>query len=434
MVNLLQAVHKHPVLWYAANAVTAMYQRYNCKERTPEAMMMRNELYKLSLLDYNKCIKYFVSSYHTKVLTLEEKTVILTTTALLTALCSLSGDFNEAYIHTKNGLELFRKWEIREQKDFDDDSKDHQVLPIDSLVALFTRIGNATVHYNWSIGTVVRKGKPELSRVPFDDITEAYVSFEAIVNGMLGVLMSNDGMNAIWPCVSSYHAYRAAFMLWEGKFEHFIAQLDRQCDWKETAGILTLQVRRHSLHIATHIEYVTADLSRLPLAWDMFITKFRKIIRVARQLYQHLMENRDVTFSFAPAAIEALSLVGMNCRDRVIRREAIQLLKTWPSTELLIDPRVTAAVVEAVMLKEEAGITRDFDRNWCECIAGGFICLGHRARHTGLRFTKRGTASFTLMNVNDMQTRGPGSENCIQITSDVALSHEDDNLVDLASS
>lgn len=440
-VHLLQAAQHYPALWYAATTFTAMYQQHHYRQNDATI----GGWYRVALENYNKCIKYLLvlDTRSGSALSTNDKAALLAATLLLAAVCSLCNDHREAFIHIRNGLQLYQKWNLSSSANQTNPNSDSQatLLPIQSLVTLLRRIDRQIVTFNSFTTKPILPDESHLLvtdlGAAFASVTEAEVAFGHIHSAFYqGVASQMDNPQsatnissietedeALIPMPGSYGANfntdsqyqcRVAFGSWQAKLKDLIKTITPQSSVQDQEGILILQIHELSLYIALHADLAVLDPSEIELACDMFHPEIEQIINLSRNLCAHVAKY-GTSFSFAQSVSETLWGLGQRCRDAKLRRQAIEVLRMWPMRELIWDPRIAAAVVEAVMIEEESAVSREADKGWCKCIAGEFICLGHRVMHNGLSFVDAKTIGLTLTSVNNVQNSEEGKYILIRI-------------------
>ncbi|SPO07201.1 uncharacterized protein DNG_09895 [Cephalotrichum gorgonifer] len=413
-VDLLKATQVHPAIWHASVAVAAMYKRYTIPS-SAHSTTLRKDLYNFALTQYNASISGLVDVASRENPGPGDKDVILATSILYTGLCSLRGDPREAFLHMRNGLKLFRQWKHWERRR---SRGSGGVLPVNSIVTLFNRLDSQALNLlddasrmEWEGGHIPR----EPSTKPFTSVTEAYFEFELSLSGLLGLMQRREFIAGPYPTGPSRESrlvFRNALSAWSEKFSALRPLLKES----EMEAALILQIR----HIAFDIA-LTIDVSSWELAWDEFHPQYEQIVTFSRQLLEkyHPATGGDggaeheacgPIFSFAASVCEPLYVAASSCRDPVLRREAISLLRQWPRRECLWDSVLAASLAESIMLMEEQaadGVGVESNEE-CLCVREQFVCHGHRVADTKLELLGEGVGMVTLRSVNDILAERPG--------------------------
>jgi len=91
------------------------------------------------------------------------------------------------------------------------------------------------------------------------------------------------------------------------------------------------------------------------MCFDEHLEKFRAIVEVSKIIVA-AKQSRRFSFSFDSGVTPWLSAVCKWCRDRTLRREAIQLLRAVASQEGVWDSLMIAEIGECMMKLEENGV------------------------------------------------------------------------------
>lgn len=123
--------------------------------------------------------------------------------------------------------------------------------------------------------------------------------------------------------------------------------------------------------IQVHLLQTYYDILRLALqcqrrkdemAWDEHLDDFRKILLTCYdichnpQTYRHVSNPNDMDFGIIPGVLPPLWLIGIHCRDPIVRRRAAELLRIHHRKCGDTDECSAAAQIETVLRLEEEGI------------------------------------------------------------------------------
>jgi hypothetical protein len=112
-------------------------------------------------------------------------------------------------------------------------------------------------------------------------------------------------------------------MRWSSAFAPSFHELYCSPQHKDFAGALVLQLHSKAAYIA-----LSCTLSKTQMVFDNFLSEFKEIVALAKILLARSEANDAYTFDFG--CIAQLYVVGIRCRDRAVRREAISLLLSKP--------------------------------------------------------------------------------------------------------
>jgi hypothetical protein len=96
--------------------------------------------------------------------------------------------------------------------------------------------------------------------------------------------------------------------------------------------------------------FLSASRRGSEMVYDHFSAEFAKVVSLAAELAT------KSALSCYTGVVPALYLTGIKCRNREIRREALEMLAKWRIREGLWQSAVVAKVIEEVIAMEEAGM------------------------------------------------------------------------------
>lgn len=106
---------------------------------------------------------------------------------------------------------------------------------------------------------------------------------------------------------------------------------------------------------------LSTTLSTDQLIYDDRIEEVSEIIRLAKILHSHPSSKGE--FAFDLGYIPQLYVMAIKCRDRHLRREAIQLLRSRSWREGVWDSNLAGSMAIALMAVEEEGLQGEFVPN-----------------------------------------------------------------------
>jgi len=179
---------------------------------------------------------------------------------------------------------------------------------------------------------------------------------------------------------------------WSKAFEQlFRASLS---DMNSIDAFRVLLMKVHSLSSSMHL---ACRFSTTQLIWDSFTPQMESLVDMSRTILKHPYS--DVVFSgrsftFDVGLIHPLLTPAVCCRDRRIRREAIELLSTRTWREAQWVSRLSADVAIFMMETEEEGVETDFIPEWARAKLTA-VDVGKEDRRTILHCT-RGVGSSAV--------------------------------------
>lgn len=414
-VDVLRATQAYPAIWHANLALAAVHDTAKTSGNSDASHRSTRERYILK--HYTASINDLIAITRQGSLSTANQEAVLLASMLLTALCCQRGDINQALIHARNGIQLFHQWRFWEQTHFSGSPRGC-ILNAASIATIMDHFELQFVNRLTHI-TIPCRGipgiPPRCSETPFDSVTSAYFELQPLISSLMGLwqhahLGVSEGSPQ--PARELRYAHQLESEAWKVKFDTFI----HSSQLKETdlEGILILQLLWSGLDVC-----LKANIYEGETAFDMFQPSFEYMVTRAEQLREMLSkktstQNTDTPplFSFSMSISEMLFWSGNGCRDGPTRRRIIDLLRTWPQSDGIWDPRLLAAITEASMNLEESGWSQDEASKpaGCVCVAGVTICNDHRVNGHSVEFLPDGRAKVVLKTVADIKANTSGYE------------------------
>jgi hypothetical protein len=147
--------------------------------------------------------------------------------------------------------------------------------------------------------------------------------------------------------LSIFERYNAAF-------ESFIATQGPSLSKAESQGVKVMQIHHFTAFVILNSQKTLVDVQ---MTWDPFIPVFEKIVNLAEEIISSdSSDPAQPVFSTDIGIIGPLYGVVSRCRDPVIRRRAIDIMKAAPRQEGIWNSILVARVAERVVEIEEQGL------------------------------------------------------------------------------
>lgn len=428
-VDVLRACQVQPAIWHASLALTALHQSQQ-RRQTNEQSYRTQRHERLSATHYSAALEHVIALTRRKQLSAAERETLLLVSLLLTALCTMQDDLRQAVMHASNGIQLYGQWRLWERHRTPgrgSSSSNSSLLNRDSIGAIIAHFELQLVNRLKEVSIPpwggIAGSPPRCSDLPFRSATEAYHEFQPLFTSFIG-LWQHAGwplLNQQLPAADIRHPYVAEFKRWKHKFDVLRAS-GRVIGSDSAESILTLDFHSHFVQTA-----LTADLTAGEVAFDKFLPVFQGSVRRARDILELICGTSDgkvgghtsssscssgarPTFSFAVSVVEGLLWGGGGCRDAGTRREFLQLIREWPRREGIWSNELMAAMLETQIAREEMmwrGL-RAGEAASCGCVAGAFVCGGHRINNQAVEFLSGGRARVRFDSMEDLRNNGPG--------------------------
>lgn len=136
---------------------------------------------------------------------------------------------------------------------------------------------------------------------------------------------------------------------WNNRFEQWLSS-SKDSTQHSTLAPELLRLQHDSARI-----WASTCLSATQTIYDQYTSQFANLISLATRLQRWRAESsqRRSCFSFEMVTIPTLFMIGVKCRNQVLRRQAIDLLLREPRREGLWDSYRAGKVAERLMILEE---------------------------------------------------------------------------------
>lgn len=149
--------------------------------------------------------------------------------------------------------------------------------------------------------------------------------------------------------------YLQAFERWNTAFQPLLAESLKDYNTKATkSAALALDIRWECLSATLSVNHFLGEME-----YDNIKAKFERVISIGREIVNYEEDNADAKYSSQGALILSFYSVALKCRDRKIRRDALELMEAKPRREGVIDSAFQARIARLQMEIEEFGIGED---------------------------------------------------------------------------
>ena len=255
---------------------------------------------------------------------------------------------------------------------------------------LVVRLAPNTPSLALGVGRGTRPGDPILLPHHFLSLREARLASDKLSEGMmrfldeLSMLQSRTGNPEperhhhgllSKPCEHYVSSFKDQLRSWSNAFEPiFSSRHEEQIQVLEKVGLAVLKMYQLNVQILFSMTF-----SKTEEQYDAFLPQFQTIVRLAEEVMSSpnatpvtpslmidpggayfgqycdsLAAQQPITvFSADLAIVPPLFVVATKCRDRTLRRQAIQLLRSSPRREGMWDSELASHIAEWVMELEE---------------------------------------------------------------------------------
>ncbi|KUJ07632.1 uncharacterized protein LY89DRAFT_742860 [Mollisia scopiformis] len=149
--------------------------------------------------------------------------------------------------------------------------------------------------------------------------------------------------------------YSQEIARWRSAFSDLYSKIKRSSNRRLITGAHTLHVKARGLDIG-----LAGGMDTTNCAFDKHFTEFRDIVTISREIIRAKKSYSKAEFTFEYGILPALHITAKWCRDRVVRREAIEIMEWYGAREGHWDSVVFADIDRCLMNLEEDGIEEDF--------------------------------------------------------------------------
>lgn len=362
---VLQACNEEPCILHIAVALAALDR--SCRAKSMKSPLLTSEEHRQYALQ-----KYSTAIQEVKEVLKDRKDslrTVLIASLLIFCFESFHGDIRLALTNVHMAVELIYAWLA--------DLNGVTIAPghfspaphiiEDDLVSAYTRLD---VHLlSWIDAPIPSRGKI-LSFVPADTVDlpvsystleEAKTSFDHVTNHVFQYLGSVQKMKAQSSNGSSPHIETS-----EGSKTEEVVVLRKLRQWMKALDGILKRARTYD----THQDYVGATILRIhavtleiciraasfeshePASYDIFLPEFCELVALSGALIKHPRFIKS--FVFNVGFVPSLFVLVTKCRDKMVRQEAIDVLKAaHPRREGVWDCLMVARIGEELIKSEE---------------------------------------------------------------------------------
>lgn len=408
--DVLKASHTYPAVWHACLALAATFQNTAALKTKQMNRYLTDVLDTFALQQYNQAISYAMRLMQNQRPSYADKEALLLTTIMFTGLSSLQGNHKQAFVHAKNGVQIFNQWGLWDEESMLQVSHRDGILSPLYLFSVISCVEAQIINKLGVDATALPRRKLHPHRSHFNDlflsVTEAYHELLPIWNGLtrsgIFTTLHSRAFDAR-PPPDLLCPLRQKFSAWKLRYREF---LRRPPTLTNPQAVLLLNTLWTGIDVCFRV-----NTSLEQMCWDAFQVEFTKMAENLEQLIA--MEGSDTndgeaSFSFTSIIAELLSFVGHYCRGRLIRRRLLAAVKQHHTIyDGVWNIELVAAMINARMILEE-NARKTEGLSSCACVPSTFICNDHRVAKSIFSLGTSGEANMTFLTVDDMKAERPG--------------------------
>lgn len=343
--TVLQACHLEPAIKHAVLALSAWHQYSDHGSEESRHRDFADKQYQLALQGARQLISAAKASDIDKVLT-----------ACVVFICfeSVRGNFKASQLHMDNGRAIARQHVDRLRKG----SRRQDLIEIQQTLFRLDLpavcFSDQTSPYHYSLDDFLAT-EPALVPWAFATLFEARDSLIDLSRWILILGHHTDCAfhNADFAAMAHIHAEKQKCEQRLHLWYEFFSLVAETSDPALQLLVLNLRQWYHGC-----LAMDKAGLMGPESKWDVALPHFEVIIDVSEEIVRRISatEDRGASFSYDLGYIIMVFLMSTRCRDPVIRRRGIQVLRALPRQEGLWASVPAAAVAERHMEIEEEGL------------------------------------------------------------------------------
>lgn len=201
----------------------------------------------------------------------------------------------------------------------------------------------------------------------FTNLQTARFYFYELLHGICAKLQSNHD-EFPWPTSDdkTLDQGRQLLLKWYDKFQEFLEQADRECSCSNPNSTCHFELGMYHMQMQYWTAMIRLECKpfRNETSFDAHTDKFKKLIDIATAFssINAIPEAAgvDACIGFTPIYFSVIgNCVALRCRDPIVRREAIKLMRDLKTTDGRWDAgkweaQAAAEVAENIMILEEA--------------------------------------------------------------------------------
>lgn len=409
-----QASRVYPAIWHAILAMSSMH-----RWKLSEGSLVRYGYYEMALRQCNKAITC-LTQIATDSPTASDQEALLMGSILLSSFCNLQGDLREIIMHAYKGLFLFKQMGLKKNSYWSTDPSPTDVVASAADIApLFTRLESLVTNAprespcsSWDLphDTV------STSNEPFQSITEAYVELFPLLHNFFRVANTEGYWWSLEKMQSSEdyrQPYRRAFTSWKIKFHAFHRSANSPRESVAESGIEGTRLSILRVWELCFESCLDMDSAQEELGWDRCKLCFTRLVQLAERLLGKASADGSVSDrthlgSLVTMIGEPLYSLAAVCRDVVLRRKAIELLRKYPHREGHFDSHVLVRLAETRVKIEEEAVLSSRGSDGCTCVRGNFVCNMHRIIFPAVKYYEDGFIVTNITTVDDVKKKSIG--------------------------
>ena len=359
---LLQFSHSEPTVWHSLLALSTLHEQYLLdNDHRCDHDYASNR--RFALQHYNEAIGLLTGSSPESKPSTE---VILVSCILFVCLELLLGNVEGAINHVHGGIKIIHGWKSEQAKSGAKSSqKSTPTVEFieDNIGPLFDHFNLHSFIYGRPAPTFpIQEKSSDQKAKKFNSFLDARSSLLNLMNAgqqfakAFGVYSHNHSPENGATAALKKANLVARIRRWPKAFDALMASpkmAQLNAEDLRAANLLRLQHKIGAI-------WIPNALNAGETSFDSYIDDFDSLVRLATSIYEKDLETtptrRYASFSFEMQNIAPLYITAIKCRNPVIRRNALNLMKRMPRREGFWDSRLVIKMAERAIDIEEEGL------------------------------------------------------------------------------
>ncbi|KAH7311102.1 hypothetical protein BKA65DRAFT_558921 [Rhexocercosporidium sp. MPI-PUGE-AT-0058] len=379
---MLQSCHTNPAIRHALIAIGALDKTsetardfHKLSVDASDGMPSSSEHHRTALRQYTKAVTLMRSSSQS----MDLKSTLLN---CLVILCfeAWNGNLNLAVQQVQTGIRLILEWKADSEK-LGTEANYRSVGPNfveDDLVQIFCRLAIQVCFFasdrSLDCRAIIRAEGTEFSETMpkvFTSIKEATLYHQGILRRGMNFASSQKRYERFKPSdittelYEEYQRHVDAFDRWLaafGSLPNIVAEQAGSYNHTAVRKAKTLELTMKAAYIS-----LSSCLTTDQMAYDDFNYMYKEVIELCEEVLNDTSlpsTSRNTTYCFDSRLILPLYFIGLQCRERTLRRKGINILLSWPKREGIWDTVFAAKVGQWAMMVEERHLEGDLVPAW----------------------------------------------------------------------
>ncbi|PWY73123.1 hypothetical protein BO94DRAFT_607606 [Aspergillus sclerotioniger CBS 115572] len=361
---LLQSVHHEPVIRHATVALGSLHEHFNC-DAAPFRLGTDSPHTSFALRQYLRAMRCLMPTpSHSQPLD-----IYLISCILFACFEAMRDYYGPAITHITSGLNILS--EIRNPSSTSTPLCIGRTpyVPIDILCGLFTRLQGQVIVTVHRIGAARCNLWPELvinldQPIVFQSLADARETLEIYTyyyrqrsTELLYQTHPTDTTTTINPAITLRDTSLILLSHWSTALDTFLQQHTTILTPRERRAASVLQLRKIDCFVALDILQAAGEAEAgHHVQWDKYCPFFEQMVALGESIIPPPSSATKKTFSLDLSIIAAIFNVAVRCRDPVIRRRAVSVLRASAIQEGVWNSVVVAAIADKWIEIEEEGL------------------------------------------------------------------------------